>query len=240
MTAAMNPESFQRVTTETHHDGIHRCGPRDALAVAAIAIRCAWRRRRDIPLYDLPARLVAWPLGLMLLAVEGRSAWTNSERSAVVSAYPLRGRGRLRVMLFLSAGVLVPLLLISAGGAVILGQDVLLVVCSLTMALLLPTLWRVRGIHDLLAARRRFAAVGGNALEGVNLIAGTPFAGLALACGLCRYADTTGTTIVAEARGKGRQRLYWRLGFQTVAEARDAAFIVRSPNPPRPEPAKHC
>jgi hypothetical protein len=140
-------------------------------------------------------------------------------------------------MLFLSAGVLVPLLLIRAGGAVILGQDVLLQVCSLTMALLLPTMWRVRGIRELLAARRRFAAVGGNALEAVNLIAGTPFAGLALARSLCRYADTTGATIVAEARGKGRQRLYWRLGFQTVAVARDAALIVRSPNPPRPEPA---
>lgn len=237
MAAAMNRESFQRVTAETRHEGIHRCGPRDALAVAIIAIRCAWRRRQDIPPYDLPVRLIAWPLGLMLLALEGRSAWTNPERTAVVSAFPLRGRRRLRVMLFLSAGVLVPLLVIGTGAAVMLGQDVLLLVCTLTMALLLPTLWKVRGIHELVAARRRFAVMGNNALEAVNLIAGSPFAGLALARSLCRYADTTGTTILAEARGKGRQRLYRRLGFQTVAAARDAALIVRSPNTPRTEPA---
>jgi hypothetical protein len=46
-------------------------------------------------------------------------------------------------------------------------------------------------------------------------------------------ADATGTTVMAEARGAARQRLYRRFGFQTVAEVGGAAIIVRQPREPR-------
>ena len=104
--------------------------------------------------------------------------------------------------------------------------------CGVLMGLLLVPLRRCRRIPALEDARRNVSSSG--VMEACNLLASVPGAGLALARSLCAMADATGTTIVAEARGDARQRLYRRLGFATVAEASGAALIVRSPQDPKP------
>ena len=214
------------------NDGsIRRCGPRDAAAVAVVAMRCAWRRRRDATFTQGVLHLAMWPLGAILLALESHCLWVNPDQTAIVAARPTTGRRRLRLTLFLAGGVVLPMLIITGLAINIGADDQLLVVCIALMALLVAPLRRCRRIPTLEDARRSLSGPG--VLEASNLLASAPGAGLALTRSLCAMADATGTTIVAEARGAARQRLYRRLGFTAVAEASGAALIVRSPQDPK-------
>lgn len=226
-TSTLPPRAFHRLRP-TNSEGLHRCGPRDAVAVAALAARCAWRRRKDAPFIQRILRLGIWPAGAILLALESRSLWVNADRTAMLATRP-SAEGHLFRVSLLAAGVVLPTAVIAALAIPAAAQDAVLVVSVPLMLLMLVELPRYRRIPELQAARRKLT--GPDVVEATNLLAAAPGAGLALARALCVRADATGTTIVAEARGDARRRLYRRLGFTTVAEVSGTALIVRPPRP---------
>ncbi|MEW6474331.1 MAG: hypothetical protein AB1679_18925 [Actinomycetota bacterium] len=206
---------------------VRLCRPRDVAAVAALAVRCAWRRRRDAPVVERFLRLVLWPATATLLALEGRSLWMNSQRTAILSTRPSTDRTALRLMPLLLSGVVLPIAVLGAIGLAAGAENEVLVACLTLMVLLLDLLRRRRRVPVLAEARRNLRGPG--VVEATNLVAASPGAGVALARGLCAVADATGTTIVAEASGPARQRLYRRLGFEIVAQASGDAVLVRTP-----------
>lgn len=226
-TSTLPPHAFHRARPATR-EGVHRCGPRDAVAVATLAARCAWRRRKDAPFIQRILRLGIWPAGAILLALESRSLWVNADRTAVLATRPTTDRYLFRIAM-LAGVVLLPIVLIAALAIPTVAENAVLVVSVALMILMLVELPRYRRIPELQDARRNLTGPG--VVEATNLLAGSPGAGLALARALCATADATGTTIVAEARGDARQRLYRRLGFTTVAEVSGTALIVRPPLP---------
>ena len=226
-TSTLPPRAFHRLRP-TDSEGLHLCGPRDAIAVATLAARCAWRRRKDAPFIQRILRLVIWPAGAILLALESRSLWVNADRTAVLATRP-SGEGYLFRIALLAAVVVLPTAVVAALAIPPVAQDAVLVVSVPLMILMLDELPRYRRIPELQAARRKLT--GPDVVEATNLLAAAPGAGLALARALCATADATGTTIVAEARGHARQRLYRGLGFTTVAEASGTALILRPPRP---------
>jgi hypothetical protein len=221
-TSTLPQRAFHRVRP-TAREGLHRCGPRDVVAVATLAARCAWRRRKDAPFIQRILRLGIWPAGAILLALESRSLWVNADRTAMLATRS-SAEGHLFRVSLLAAGVVLPTAVIAALAIPAVAQDAVLVVSIALMLLMLVELPRYRRIPELQAARRKLT--GPDVVEATNLLAAAPGAGLALARALCATADATGTTIVAKARGAARQRLYRRLGFTTVTEASGTALIV--------------
>jgi hypothetical protein len=208
---------------------IRLCRPRDVVAVAALAARCAWRRRRDAPVLERFLRLALWPAGAALLAVEGRSLWVNRQRTAILSTRPSTHRAALRLMPLLLGGVVLPIAVLGVVAIAAGAENEVLVASVTLMVLLLDPLRRRRRVPALAQARRDLRGPG--IVEATNLLAASPGAGVALARALCAVADATGTTIVAECRGPARQRLYRRLGFEAVAQALGDAVLVRMPTP---------
>lgn len=221
------PDEFTTERPATDPTGsIRLCAPRDLFAIVALAARGAWRRQGDAPLILGLVRLAIWPISAALLVFEGGSLWTNPERTAILAAHPTMSR-RVRLGLILLGCVIVPMLVVVGLAIAVGAEDEVLVASLLVMVLMLECLRHCGGVRALRVAKRNLRGPG--VVEATNLLAATPGAGVDLARHLCALADATGTTIVAEARGPARQRLYRRFGFETIAKASGAALIRRVP-----------
>jgi hypothetical protein len=83
---SIHPRSLQCIVPHAHAGQIRRCGPRDAAAVAAVAARCAWRRRGDATFTQDVGdhrREQGAVLTALVAGNTGRSSW--GRRASVVS-----------------------------------------------------------------------------------------------------------------------------------------------------------
>ena len=212
---------------------------RDARRVARVAAGAARRNvdrgRPGRHSHNRPAvQAGLWAASSVHATMMG-SLWISADGDAIADVSPISGPGTveqrvrlLSLVALIGIGLNVPLAVIGPAAvdlAALLFLGLALFLAAQTRRHISSPLWHAR--------RQLLVSIHGPAVEVSNLASESSGAGMALLREICQYADDTETTIIADADGIARVRLYRPLGLEPVftgPEPWKPSLLIRRPH----------